>query len=44
MEIQGKCSNVGISVLSSYKNNIQSILKHKGNQGSIMSFAKGSLH
>lgn len=43
MEIQGKHSNAGIFVPSSDKNNIASILKRKGNQGSIMSFAKDSL-
>lgn len=43
MEIQGKHSNAGISVLSSYENNILSILKHKGNQGTIMPFENGSL-
>lgn len=36
MEIQGKCSNAGSFVPSGYKNNTLSILKHKGNQESIV--------
>lgn len=36
MEIQGKCSNAGSFVLSSYKNNTLCILKHRGNQKSIV--------
>lgn len=36
IEIQGKCSNAGSFVLSSYKNNTLSILKHKGNQESTV--------